>query len=132
MQPMRVHGIAVPLDTANSYDVRFSVTAATWDSCNALEGHKDCYSITTSSTPYWTVKLDSLNIGIFQGGAERGPLAIQNINIGATTVNIRASGANTFLNVVLDTAAQWHARPNPDTRYPSWGTIRILDITPKP
>jgi hypothetical protein len=134
-QAISVHGVSIPLDAAAGYEVRFGGTLSTWDSCSAMQGFRDCFSVSVSAKPFWMITRDdrdltlnpSLSVGFVWGGMTRGSQTLQTLNIIQSFANMAGRGADNFLNVVLDTAAG----TNPDNAFPSWGTIRILDITPR-
>jgi hypothetical protein len=134
-QPRSAHGASIPLENATSYDISYSVTGSSWDSCRAAAGFFDCFSVTISAKRFWEVAgrnntPASANANfrlVYQdGGVARGPAAIQAVN-GAANPNVQAFNTTNFLNLVVDTGG---GNAAPDTRWPSWGSLVIRDITP--
>jgi len=144
MQPAGMYGISLPLAPATSYDVTFSSQWSTWDSySNSMDGgYFDAFSLSLSATPYSEIarpNADLLTNASFHfgfsspgGGETRGSGTLQTTGgAGRVTTNIPgfANGlfqGNNFLNVILDTSAG----PNADTKWPSWGSYQLVDITP--
>jgi thermitase len=141
-QPVSVHGVSIPLDVlsgATTYDVTFDGSLNSWDSCNQAQGNFDCFSVSVSNQPFWTIAPvnrdpavnPNLSVGFSWGGAMCGSAAIQTNNIPTGIVTMRsvvtATAPGDYLNIVLDTSAA----AMPDKTFPSWGTIRVLDITPR-
>jgi thermitase len=147
LQSRSIHGASVPLLLADRYEVQFSYVAVSWDTYNFEPGGGwfDAFSVSTSKDPYYELSLsDPLDAGdplllgfLWGGGLAKGstrPLPSVDFDFGMRTVVIRPASICTplplcnHLNVVLDTASA----PDADRNFPSWGAVRILDITPLP
>lgn len=132
-QAAAVYGVSLPMERSASYDVTFSINFSTWDACSVAGGFRDCYSISVSPRTYTATLAQrpadlrtapQFSVGLFTGGAAKGPAALQ-VGADLRTVNILGRAGDNFLNVILDTVA------SKDALFPSWGTIIIHDITPK-
>lgn len=132
-QASAIHGLSVPLLPAQSYDVAFNLDLHTWDSYNATAGFWDSFSVSISPRPYWQLSLsdplnggDPLSLGFSWGGTQHGDGVLES-NHGSSIATMLSTGTSNFLNIVLDTATL----PEADHAFPSWGRIRITDITPR-
>jgi hypothetical protein len=151
-QPSCIHGATALLPSLgagnSSYKVTFEYDLATWDAYNAFvtgtqTGYWDSFSVSVSGTPYQNLSLSDPittsqlpGLAFIWGGSNYGD-GILECNPSACTLSTYATataivpgtgdGSN-YLNVVLDT----RTTPFVDTTHPSYGTIRILNVTPVP
>jgi hypothetical protein len=149
VQPQCIHGATAALPspgTNTKYQVTFEYNLATWDAYNASvgagTGYWDSFSVSVSGAPYSTLGLtDPITttnlpgLAFIWGGTNYGD-GILECNpsctlstFATTTTTVPAStGGSNDLNVVLDTITT----PDTDIVFPSWGTIRILNVTLAP
>jgi hypothetical protein len=132
-QRMSVHGGAVLLSPAATYDVEFAYNICTWDSYNAVTGpgtgYWDSFSVSISDKPYWEMGYpDPLSMPFLRGGTKFGD-GVLDCWTGTATLSIPGNMAgDNYLNVVLDTGSL----PNANHAYNSYGTIAITSIVMDP
>ena len=147
-QTQCVHGATALLPsvgTNTKYQVTFEYNLSTWDAYNPLTdtvgtGYWDSFSVSVAKAPYQTLALtDPITtsqlpgLAFIWGGTNwnDGVLECNPTSCGGSvyanatvTVPANLAGAN-YVNVVLDSTTL----PDADNTHPSWGTIRIVNVT---